>query len=119
MEKLPKPIFESPHECVTLTNYYDKYIICSGGVLAEKLNPLRDVIMYNIKRGEWSHCPPLCYANYNHLSCCVNGKVYLFFGQYKGEEDNIETMIPANCIERLDVESHIAGEMVEWEGFHL
>ena len=50
MEKLPKPIFENPHECVTLTNYYDKYIICSGGVLAEKLNPLRDVIKYNIKR---------------------------------------------------------------------
>ena len=49
----------------------------------------------------------------------MNGKVYLFFGQYKGEEDDIETMIPANCIERLDVESHIAGEIVEWEGFHL
>ena len=78
-------------------------------MLAETFTPNRDVIKYDLKRGEWSVCPPLVYENYNHLSCCVNGKIYLFFGQYKGIEGDIETMITANSIERLDIESHIIG----------
>ena len=78
--------------------------------MAETFTPNRDVIKYDIKRDKWSACPPLVYENYNHVSCCVNGKIYLFFGQYRGNEGDLENvMITANCIERLDVESHIIG----------
>lgn len=35
METLPEPIFEKPREQVTLTNYYDKFVFCCGGVIAE------------------------------------------------------------------------------------
>ena len=65
----------------------------SGGVLAEKDVPLRDVIKYDIKRGKWSTCPPLLFANVNHSSCCLDGKLYLFFGQVKGKIKKMDTMI--------------------------
>ena len=35
IEKMPMPIHEHPHDQVTLTNYCDKFIVVSGGVLAE------------------------------------------------------------------------------------
>ena len=35
IELLPKPIFENPHEQVTMTNYYDKFVLVCGGVYAE------------------------------------------------------------------------------------
>ena len=42
-EGLMVPIFQRPHESVTLTNYYDKFVFACGGILAEKepIVPLR------------------------------------------------------------------------------
>ena len=72
--------------------------------------------MYNIEEKEWTNCPDLKYAYINHSSVCVNGKVYLFYGQSKTYEDELYNWAPSDSIERLDVEAHIEGQSVEWEG---
>ena len=78
---------------VTLTNYYDKFVLVCGGIYAEceieEAKPLKEVIKYDIKQDEWSTCPDLQYEYINHSSVCINGNVYLFFGHSKSYEDGL------------------------------
>ena len=95
-----------------MTNYNDKYVIISGGAVAEFPKPLGEVIKYDIEANKWSTCPKLLYDYINHSSLCVNGKLYHFFGQYVGDRDGITTLISSNVIEKLDFKAHISGHNV-------
>ena len=97
-----------------MTNYNDKYVIVSGGAVAEFPRPKGEVIKYNIAARKWSTCPNLIYRYINHSSLCVNGKLYHFFGQYEGLRGELHCLIPSNVIEKLDFKAHISGHDVEW-----
>ena len=81
-------------------------IVC-GGETAESPKQYDDVIKYDIGAGKWSTCPSRMYAYINHSSLCVNGKLYLFFGQYKGRKKKISTLISSDVIEMFDIKAHI------------
>ena len=66
---------------------------------------------YDIKRNIWSACPKRFTLHghmnenvtYNHCSLCVNGKLYLFFGQ------QLDSPTPSSEIEKIDIQAHIEG----------
>ena len=66
---------------------------------------------YDIERNSWSECPKRFterghtseYTTYNNSSLCVNGKLYLFFGE------QIDDHTPSPAVEKLDIKAHIEG----------
>ena len=123
-----KFVWYDTREYGTLTNYQDKFIILSGGLCVREMmsrSVVYEVLMYDIKRNKWSHCPgrkgrflhenTLLVENEstNHSSVCLNGKIFLFFGELciggfpSGERSNF--------FERWDVQAHLEGRPNEWE----
>ena len=95
MKKLPrggetKDIYYDHRECGTLTNYEDKFIFLTGGYLIKEYATrivVREVSKYDIKRNYWSQCTSRRgdivdgHITNNHSTVCLNGKLYLFFGE--------------------------------------
>ena len=62
--------------------------------------------MYDIRNDSWSACPKRKQKGGNHNSFCMNGKLYIVFGDTGGIRGR---PVEHKTIERLDVKAHIEG----------
>ena len=94
-----------------LVNYRDRLILMSGGYSSafKTKDMLATVERYDVLQDAWfeDDTPDLNVGRYNHSSCSLGNKVYIFGGVSFSNQD-------LNSIESLDAEKLLQGEQTHW-----